>query len=177
MLVPTMMVDTSRVDALLLRAQAAYSTASMVAWLSGPMTQNVQRRAQERFLDQGEDVSGGGWSPWEPLLPTTREIRASYGFGPLPINVRTGELERYITGSASKVSPTGTGAAMVYPDAAPSGWLEEKVRTAQAGKVASASKSQTPARPVLGLSTPDLEFALVSLGTWLVTAINGGGSR
>lgn len=170
-MVPTVFVEAESVERMLTAAMVAASPPSMMAWLAGPMTQNLQRRAQERFLGQGEDVSSGGWSPWEPLKEATIAFRAHAGYGPVPINVRTGELERYITQSNSAVTATSGGAAMVYPGTAPSGYLEEKVRTAQAGK----SKPDTSPRPVLGLGAPDLEFALVSLHTWLVSSINAGG--
>jgi hypothetical protein len=168
----TVITEVKSVQALLAAAHFAIGPPSMAAWLSGPMTHNIQQRAQERFLGQGEDISdgGGGWSNWEPLQDSTISWRASAGYGATPINVRTGELESYITGSPSNVTPTGTGASLVYPGTPASGTLATKVQTAQAGK----ATPQTDPRPVLGLSSPDLEFALMSLGTWIATSISSG---
>jgi len=171
MAVANVIINVESVEKLLASAMFAVGPAGAAAFLGGPMQQVIKTRASERFTTQGEDVSGGGWKAWEPLKDSTIDFRRAQGFGPTPINVRTGELERYITQSDATVTPTATGAAMTYPGQPATGLVREKVETAQAGK----PSPKTPPRPVLGLSTPDLELALVSMNQWIIQTITLGG--
>lgn len=171
MIETTVFTDASSVERLLRAGMVAVSPASMMGWLAGPMTEGIQQRANERFLAQGDETTG----PWEPLRDTTLMFRDAQGFGPAPINVRTGELERYITDSPGGVISTGQGATLVYPGDAPDNkYLTRKVVTAQQGWPGGANKASTPARPVLALGMPDMEYALVSLAGWIQTSITTG---
>jgi hypothetical protein len=168
----TVFVQAKSVEALLMRASVAVSPESMVMWLSGPMKSAIQGRAQERFVNEGDDVSNG---PWEQLSEATQNWRNSYGFGPShPINVRSGQLEDYVTRSAAAVVPTSWGASMVYPGSPPgggalAGTLHTKFVGAQRGE------GSAPPREVLGLTTTDLELGLTSLTGWIVAALAGRG--
>lgn len=162
----TVVADTSSVEALLLAANAALSPVGLGGWLGGPMTQQMQQRAAERFRVEGTDEG-----PWAPLRDATINWRESLGFPPGPINRRTGELERYITQSDSSVVPHGEGVSAIFPGSSPSGELAEKLATAQG-----AESPRVPARPVLGLGAPDVEFALASLTAYFNAAFVGGRS-
>lgn len=136
------------------------SPALMMGFMSATIYPWIRQRAQQRFLDEGDDASG----KWAPLLESTNEFRRSGGFGEAhPINRRTGELESYITGSDAMIAPTPAGVMMRYPGTEPSGALLEKVQTAQRGR----SKPSTVPRPVLSLGIADMNFTLSSLALYI----------
>lgn len=162
------LVEIRSVERLLASLSMAVGPASMASFLGGPMQEALQERAQERFAREGSDLDGG-WSSWAPLKDATVAIRLASGFGAGPINRRTGEMERYITQSPGSVNVTSDGAMMTFPGQEATGELAEKVKTAQAGK----QSPPTQARPVIGLATEDLEFALVGMGRWITTAMGG----
>lgn len=124
----------------------------------------LRERAQARFKGEGDDVVG----KWAPLKPATRMIRANNPNWPVgpdhPINVRTGELEDWVTQSAWDAHPTGMGATLKYPSKNPTGELRKKVVTAQKGK----AFPSTVARPVLGVNPADLVFVTTRLAFYLI---------
>lgn len=129
---------------------SSMSAVGLAAFLYGSVGPWVMSRAEERFKQEGDDVTG----KWAPLMPRTQEIRESYGFGGShPINKRTGELEDYITqGQVSVVTSPGVG-ILRFPGNPPnSPSLREKMKTAQQGR----ANPSTVARPVLGLNEKDL---------------------
>lgn len=129
-------------------------------FLSGVVSTHIRKRAEDRFASEGDDAVGR----WAPLAEATGRFRESYGYSPYnPINRRTGELEEYITGSASNVTTAPGFGELTFPGEPASGWLEEKVRTAQEGK----EQPNTPARPILGLSVLDLEYVLGELALFI----------
>lgn len=135
---------------------SSLSVVGLAAFLYG-VGEWVQERAQTRFAQEGDDVSG----KWAPLQQATVEIREHAGFeGARPINKRTGELEQYITQSQiGVVSAPGVG-VMTYPNNEPnSAGLRQKVQTAQAGR----TTPKTQPRPVLGLNEKDLGVVLTML--------------
>lgn len=160
--------DSTPVDVLLSRVEAVLSIPGTQVWLTNEVLPYIKQRASSRFSNEGDDVSGR----WPQLSATTIEIRESQGFGSGPINVRTGELERYITGSPGVVN----GRVLTYPDHSPGsgtdGYLEAKIMTAQEGR----ANPRTPPRPVLGLNENDLAFAVASLATFIASAGNGTGT-
>lgn len=162
---PSVIVEASSVEALLSAASFALGPESMSGWLGGPMRESLQGRAQERFAVEGTDDG-----PWAPLADATLSWRASYGFGPGPINRRTGELERFITGAPGSVTPHPGGATLSFPGSEPTGELGRKVRVAQGYEEA----NDIPARHVVGLGLPDLEFALLSFGAWFGQSVMAG---
>lgn len=148
------------VEAMLMRLETALAPPGLATWLEYGVEPIIQLRAKERFDTEGDDVTG----QWLPLKPYTQMVRAQSGFPPdHPINVRTGELERYITQSDGDVQMYPGGASMNYPGTNPTGTLADKVSTAQVGS----ADGRTPARPVLGLNIHDLEAVLFSLASFI----------
>jgi hypothetical protein len=153
-------VDKTSVDAMLNKLARKISGPGLAFWLQGSVVPWLQTRAQQRFASEGDDVSGA----WFPLKPFTQQARAAAGYTPdHPINVRTGELERYITGDAGAVAAGPAFARLDYPSPPGSGDLRDKVETAQIGK----AFPSTPARPVLGVNIRDLEAAMLSLALYI----------
>jgi hypothetical protein len=136
---------------------SALSPVGLAAFLYGAVGPWVKERAADRFQQEGDDVSG----KWAPLQQTTIDIREHSGFeGPHPINVRTHELENYITQGDIGVTTSPGYGIMRYPQNPPkSKGLREKVKTAQGGR----TTPPTVARPVLGLNERDLAQVLVML--------------
>lgn len=148
-------IDTVDLEATLVRMETSLSPIGLSIFLIGGVLPWVKERAQARFTDEGDDVSG----KWAPLETSTQEFRTNgpWGVGASsPINKRSGDLEDYITKSNATLATGADSAYMVYPDRAPTGALDEKVRTAQSGK----DKPKTPPRPVLGLNETDLAYTM-----------------
>jgi len=140
----------------MVNALQPYGVANFLETQVGPY---VKKRAVDRFREEGDDVSG----PWAPLKESTREIRYSsteYQTGAAhPINVRTGRLEKYVTGSQPLAYANSFGASLRYPARASSKKeIRDKMRTAQFGL----QSPPTVARPVLGLNEHDLLFVITA---------------
>lgn len=152
---------------MLLRLDMALAPPSLGTFLASKVHPILQVRAQNRFREEGDDVSG----KWLALSPYTENIRRSMGYGAAhPINRRTGRLENYITNSPSNIQVTAAGARLRFPGTAPTGELFEKVETAQVGiQGGKRSQGAVPARPVLGVNERDLELILVALATHIQT--------
>ena len=143
-----LMGDTAGVSRMLTWLQMKLSNHGMMAFLAGAVYPYIKERAEQRFTSEGDDASG----QWAPLRDATQHWRQSQGFSPQhPINVRTGELYRYITQSTAAIMPTPKGTIMRYPGKQARAHLREKVKTAQKGK----AKPSTVARPVLVLGVRD----------------------
>lgn len=152
--------DSAGVNLLVDRLSLLLGPAGMSAFLGGPVLTYVRQRARNRFANEGDDVSG----PWMALAPTTVYVRLALGFpGRHPINRRTGELERWVTGSAPAITVSPVLAGLTYPGNPPTGSLREKVTTAQTGR--RSKGTGTSARPVLGLSGTDYIAILGLLAT------------
>jgi len=153
--------DTRGVEEMLAWLDTSLSGPGLVAFLNGKVGPWLHERAEARFRNEGDDVTG----PWAPLKPATQRIRASKGFPPAhPINIRTGEMERYILGGTFQAAIPGQGGAVLsFPGSGQGGSkeLREKMRTAQQGK----TQPNTVARPVLGMNEKDLEFVLFELAS------------
>lgn len=147
----------SGVQAMLEQLDSALSPVGLAFFMKGAVHPHLQRRAVSRFAGEGDDAVG----QWAPLKESTILIREGYGFGPGPINRRTGELENYIVNSGSDVQSVPGMTSLVYPDPnAPRGpYLARKMHTAQKGKV---SPSTRP-RPVLGMNETDLAQVMTML--------------
>lgn len=132
----------------------ALNPAALVLFLEGVVDPHLRERAAERFADEGDDVVG----QWSPLKPATVSIRESKGFGGAhPINVRTGEMYRYIVEEDGNALPTPYGASLTLPGRPATGELADKVTRAQQGD------NRTVARPVIGMNEVDLAWVLVAL--------------
>jgi hypothetical protein len=128
------------------------------AFLGGTVGPYLRERTQQRFANEGDDVTG----PWAPLHPATVAIRESLPYqigGEHPINRRSGELEEWVTEGNYFPYPTGVGATLQYPSKTPSGELRTKMQRAQVGD----PTVNTVARPVLGVNEKDLLFVLTAL--------------
>lgn len=151
-------VDAHSANAAISRMITLTSPAFFAWFLEVDVKDYIRDRARDRFFEEGDDASGS----WAPLMPSTIEIRESEGFGGSgPINVRTGELENWVTESQASIVPTGDGAYMKYPGTAPRGELRKKVITAQKGKVG--TRRSTVPRPVLAVNETDLLYAMTKL--------------
>lgn len=144
---------------------SSLSPTGLAQFLYGAVGPWVKERAQDRFAQEGDDVSGR----WAPLQEVTVEIRERAGFeGSHPINVRTTELERYITESDIVASAGPGWGTLKYPGSEPkSKGLREKMKTAQRGR----ASPSTAARPVLGLNERDLANVM----TMLALHVQGAG--
>jgi hypothetical protein len=132
---------------------ALLSPEGAMGFLGGSVGPYLKQRAQSRFAQEGDDVSGA----WLPLAPATQAIREASNYpvaGDHPINRRSGELEDWVTQGGWNSYPTALGASLQYPARQPTGELRVKVETAQKGKV----NPRTPPRPVLGVNETDLLF-------------------
>ena len=162
------MIDVSvyskEVDMMLAAISYRLTPFGMAAFLGKTMGPYIQSRARDRFMQEGDDVSG----PWVPLREVTQRIReesTDISVGPdHPINKRTGELEEYVTGSAYKFWPTTMGGTLRYPGAASGKQsIREKMKTAQKGRVS----PKTVPRPVLGFNEQDLMFFQAALSFYI----------
>jgi hypothetical protein len=134
------------------------SAEGLMTFLSTSVGPYLRERAQDRFANEGDDVTG----PWAPLHPATVAIRESLPYqigGEHPINRRSGELENWVTQGNYFPYPLAGGAALQYPKGKPTGELYDKVKTAQQGK----PEANTVARPVIGVNEKDLLFVMAAL--------------
>lgn len=135
------------------------SPPGLTTWMEADVDPWLRQRAQDRFTNEGDDVVGA----WLPLSPYTQMIRQQMGYGAdHPINVRTGELENYIT-SAGSIFETGVGVTLETPGGTVPPEMAVKIITAQQGS----SFPPTPPRPVLGVNERDLEAIMVTLANWI----------
>jgi len=121
----------------------------MSGFMQSAVVPYVQQRVSNRFAGQGDDVVGA----WQPLAAATHQIRQSQGYpGSGPINVRTGQMRAYLTGSYGKTTSAGGMTDLEYPNPGGAvGVLMRKLMVAQVGT----PSPPTPARPVLGFNMND----------------------
>jgi hypothetical protein len=159
--------DADYVEKLLDHLDQKLGPQGLTTFLSMTVYPYLLRRAKERFQNEGDDVVG----KWAPLAPATEVIRQTMGYGGAhPINVRTGELERYITQGSitSSVQATPVGAFLQHPSKAPTGKLKKKLKGAQQGDPTSGFRGAPP-RPVLGMDEVDLGFVMAQLAFFVGT--------
>lgn len=142
-------VDTSTAQLLMASIALRMQPAAMAGFMQASVVPYIQQRTANRFASQGDDVSGR----WHPLAVATQQIRQQAGYQPShPINVRTGQMRAFLTGSHGQVVSAGGMTQLEYPNPGGAvGLLMRKVMVAQAGSAAPA----TPPRPVLGFSMND----------------------
>lgn len=171
--------DSSDVQRVLKRLDTGFSVLGMAGFLHTTVGPYLQQRAKRRFDTEGDDVSG----KWTPLTHQTRAIRAKgpWNVGPAhPINVRTHEMEQYVTGSMGDAVPVGFMAVLTFPDPGTlkGRELRQKVEHAQIGaKPGRRSHNGTPPRPVLGLNSTDLVFVIGALNFYAKQLMKGGGVK
>lgn len=166
--------DDKGVQQMLRRLETGFSSVAMSAFLGTTVGPWLQQRAKQRFQTEGDDVSG----KWRGLELSTQDIRRQgpWAVGPAhPINVRTHEMENYVTGSAGDAIPLGPIAQLTFPDRRRGGSpeLQKKMKTAQKGAKQKGFKN-TPARPVIGLGVQDLTFVVASLQFYAERIGRGG---
>lgn len=152
--------DDTGVQAMLRKLDTAFDPIGLAIWMKASVDPYLRARALGRFRAEGDDASG----KWEPLQASTASIRAESGFGPThPINKRTGEMENFILNTRSSFFTTNMGVEMEFPGRQPQGELEDKIKTAQAGR----DMPATTARPVLAINETDLAYVLTSLAFYI----------
>lgn len=163
-------VDTSDVEDMLFDVMAALGPAGLSSFMALRMTPWLQHRAEDRFVEEGDDASGR----WGPLMASTieRRERAGYG-GAHPINVRTGEMEAFITGAIGQAISTPEGVTLVYPSEEPDGKLYDKVLYAQEGR---GGNHQGTPRPVLAIGETDVLEMQTALMLFIQEAAMGNSS-
>lgn len=156
--------EDAEVEALLSRLDVLLSPAALAEFFLGGLVEPyLLSRIENRFDEEGDDVTGG----WAPLKEATQAIRASQGYGAAhPINKRTGEMYNHLMHGGNK-TPMPFGASMEIPDREPYGDLYDKIVTAQMGK------ERTVPRPVLGMNITDLSVVLMELERYLVKGSKG----
>lgn len=116
----------------------------------------LQHRAMGRFGLEGDDAVG----KWTPLKLSTLLIRARKGFPTAPINVRSGQMKSFVTGSFGTVATRGGEEELTWPNVGNmQGSLAKKIMTAQMGKPSPA----TPPRPVIGVGELDSIYITAEL--------------
>lgn len=160
-------VDQRSVYELLDRMDTGFSATAWAGFLVSTVGPYLAERAEMRFAKEGDDVSG----KWAPLKESTKALRLEQGFPEGPINHRTGEMERYITGGFGAAIPLGPVALLTFPNPASpmNAELQEKVKTAQTGK----TKPSTVPRPVLGLNATDAMFVVAAMSFYAREVIAG----
>lgn len=122
---------------------------AMSAWMQSAVVPYIQQRMANRFAGEGDDVVG----KWSPLKMETEAIRLKHGYGGgHPINVRTGQMKNFLTGSFGNTTSAGGMTDLEFPHQGNvTGQLALKIMTAQGGS----AFPPTPARPVLGMNMND----------------------
>lgn len=155
--------DDSGVERMLALMAGILSPAGITGWMESEVEPFLKGRARARFANEGDDVVG----KWAGLKESTQEARASLGYNPdHPINVRTSEMEQYVTDSKATYADEVWGVQMTLPGEPPTGLLEEKMMVAQIG----GGEYNTVPRPVLGLNETDMAAALLSLANYIQLA-------
>lgn len=133
-----------------------------MAWFLGvEITQYLQQRATTRFSREGKQA---GEKPWRPLAQATREERILMGYnGAHPINVRTGDMEDWVTNADSHVFGMTGDMTLEWPGSMPEGELYDKIQTAQMGKKDNQYGGYTPPRPVIRFSEVDFAHLMANL--------------
>lgn len=148
-----------QVNKLLRYTAVVFSTIGIATFMQAVVGPYIQDRTEKRFQSEGDDVSG----PWAALQASTQEVRTRYQLGPdHPINVRTGEMEQWLTEGNWKIVESGFGVTLTYPGGTPNQAVQEKMRTAQIGR----ANPPTVPRVVLALNERDLAYFMSSLAFW-----------
>lgn len=139
--------DTKDVLDTLVRLDSCFSPIGRQMFMQQRVVPWLQERAQARFDTEGDAASG----KWAPLAGSTVEIRQNEGFpGSHPINIRTGDMETYITQGSGTVTHSGWSTLLEFPRADIGGVEKVKINRAQRGD------SRTPRRPVLAIDQSDM---------------------
>ena len=139
--------------------EVALTGAGLSIFVSTRLRQWLQERAEARFVAEGDDASG----KWKPLSDTTNKIRESLGYPAAhPINVRTGELKRYVESGKGDVGIDGFGVTYRWPGGPVTPGIEKKMVGAQMGT------GRQTARPVAAVNITDAAGVLVLLSDFIL---------
>lgn len=156
-------VERSTVEAVLGKIVMATGAMELSAFQRTIVHPFLSMRAEDRFASEGDKASGGAW---EQLSEASQHWRKWGGFDPQhPINKRTGKLEDFVTKGMPEVAEGATSAILSFPGATADFIMERKMTVAQAGD------SRTPARPVLGIDSTDVEFILIALSKFVAERV------
>lgn len=155
--------DDTSVDALLKKISAAFSATRSAEFLAGPADEWFRKRVSDRFAAEGDDATGG----WAPLAqPATGDYRERGGYGrEHPINVRTGELRRWMETEGIVTTASETAAVLSLPGPQPSQVGALKFQHAQLGG------DSYPARPVLAFNATDFEGVVMAYAAWFAETV------
>lgn len=156
-------VEAVKAEAMLDRLAGLLSPVMLATFLGGPVVEHFQDKFNRFFNQQGTDAA-----PWQPLSEVTIADREAQGFGPGPINERTGELRAFVTDSPGTIRVLETLAVLTFPGPTPNGELGKKVRTAQQG--GSFKGHSVPARPVMDADESDMLYVMSALAFFLEVA-------
>lgn len=158
-------IDAASTEAAMGLLQEKISIGAIGEWLGSDVNNFLQQRAKARFSSEGDDAAGR----WTSLADTTVAIREALGYGgPSPINIRTGDLFQYVTGSAGQVTESSEGVALDFPNLN-NNTVQAQLSNAQSGN----KRTGAPARPVIALGEQDLLGIMVSL-TGHMAGFEGG---
>lgn len=156
-------VDVSDAQRALTQLEHNLSFGSMSGFLYRTAAPWLQARAQARFAAEGDELTGR----WSPLRKATLIIRAKHGFPTSPINVRTGQMKAFVTGSFGDVSMRGDETMLTWPRESFGGVLERKLMTAQRGR----KSPNTTDRPVIAVGEADSIHLTAELTAHLMTGM------
>lgn len=122
----------------------------------------LQRRARQRFAEEGDDAVGA----WKELKESTVDIRQAQGFVPIRINRRTSAMHNWVTRADGQVLASQALTQLTWPGTPTSAEMTKKIMTAQRGS----SSPRTVPRPVIGVSETDLFVLLELLGDFVLSA-------
>lgn len=166
-------IDTKSTIKRLQQLQNKLDNAEMERFLEESVRPYLRDRAVLRFSQEGDDAVG----QWKELLKTTRGIRKTqakkYGW-PIqpahPINVRSGELKRFILDTHS-IQTYSNGPRLFVPRLGGNQELQKKFKTAQQGKPGKVWKVATVPRPVVAVGQRDKADIETLWGRWIAKVL------
>lgn len=147
--------DTSQVDRVLTALEHLLEPRSLERFISSRVRPYLAERAAARFRAQGDNRVGG---KWKKLADYTKDDREQRGYPrSRPINIRTHELERFITQSPGTLGVVADGAQLMLPGNGGSDRARRKFVVAQQGLSPNPIPGfrDVPARGVLGINDTD----------------------
>lgn len=139
-------------------------------FFEGEIENYFQMRMAQRFLRGGDDASG----KWAPLSDETLRTKSDKSQSVL-INVASTEMREFLMSGTFDARGNGGDVEFVYPRETPSSEVDLRINVAETGRQGKQSRnargqfgkkrSSQPARPVLAVTTTDLEMITNSLYT------------
>jgi phage gpG-like protein len=144
--------------------------------LRGFMEHQVHPYLQEQIIDRFA-YNGGRDSTWAPLKESTKRIRHAMGqYDDWAINDRTGEMMEHLVGSREITTGLST-AQIAVPGDQGDEVMAKKLRTAQHGASewndGFGAFVDTPARPVLVMTSEDRQAIMVMLQVYIMNSVAG----